>query len=123
MSAGAQAAPGALDGIRVIEIAHERGVLTGKLLADMGADVVTVEPPGGSAMRRYEPFVDDEPDPEKSLYWWHYNTSKRGVTLNLETEEGRGLFLDLIHSADMLVESTAPGWLASVGLDCRSCRH
>ena len=56
----------------------------GKLLADMGADVVLVEPPGGSAQRRYAPVRGRRPDPERSLSWWHYNTSKRGITLDLD---------------------------------------
>lgn len=117
MSSGGEAAPSALEGIRVIEIANERGVLAGKLLADMGADVVTVEPPRGSVMRSYAPFVDDEPDPEKSLYWWHYNTSKRGVTLDLECERGRELFLQLVATADAVLECEDPGRMAELGLD------
>ena len=109
--------PGALDGLQVIELCDELGVYTGKMLADMGAEVIKIETPEGDPTRRYPPFVDDVEDPERSLYFWHYNTSKRGVTLNLDSEEGRGLFLDLMHSADMFIESTTPGWLASVGLD------
>jgi crotonobetainyl-CoA:carnitine CoA-transferase CaiB-like acyl-CoA transferase len=109
--------PGALDGLQVIELCDELGAYAGKLLADMGADVIKIETPEGDPTRRYPPFVDDREDPDRSLYFWHYNTSKRGVTLNLDAEEGRSLFLDLIHSADMLVESTAPGWMAAIGLD------
>ena len=64
---------------RVVELSHEHVAFAGKLLADMGADVIVVEPPGGSPQRTYGPFLDDEPGPERSLWWWHYNTSKRGV--------------------------------------------
>lgn len=117
MSARAEALPGALQGIRIIEIASERGVLAGKLLADMGADVITVEPPGGSPMRGYAPFVDDEPDPEKSLYWWFYNTSKRGVTLDIENPRGRELFLRLVATADVVLECEDPGRMAALKLD------
>jgi crotonobetainyl-CoA:carnitine CoA-transferase CaiB-like acyl-CoA transferase len=118
MSDAANAAPSALEGLRVIEIAHERGVLAGKLLADMGAEVITVEPPGGSIMRSYGPFVDDQPDdPEKSLYWWHYNTSKRGMTIDLETARGRDLFLQLVDRADAVLECEDPGRMAELGLD------
>ncbi|MBW2244490.1 MAG: CoA transferase [Deltaproteobacteria bacterium] len=117
MSHPTGAAPSALEGIRILEIASERGVLAGKLLADMGADVVTIEPPRGSAMRSYAPFVDDRPDPEKSLYWWHYNTSKRGVTLDLESPRGRELFLRLVASADAVLECEDPGQMARLGLD------
>ena len=99
MSAG-----GALAGLRVVELSSERVAFAGKLLADMGADVVTVEPPDGCATRRYGPFVDDVEDPERCLTWWHYNTSKRGVTLDLESERGRELFSELVGEADVLLE-------------------
>ncbi|MCY4059933.1 MAG: CoA transferase, partial [Gammaproteobacteria bacterium] len=70
-------ADGALAGIRVIELAREPIAWAGKLLADMGADVILVEPPGGDASRNYPPFLDDQPGEDRSLYWWHYHTSKR----------------------------------------------
>ena len=109
--------PGALEGLRVIEIAHERMAFAGKLLADMGADVIVIEPPEGAATRGFPPFVDDESDPERSLFWWHYNTSKRSVTLSLESAEGRGLFAELVATADFVLESEDPGRLASLGVD------
>ena len=77
---------GPLDGVRVVELSHEHGAWAGKLLADLGAEVVVVEPPGGSIQRRYGPFVDDEPGPERSLWWWYYNTSKRGVVADLDQD-------------------------------------
>jgi len=107
----------ALAGIRVIELAHERGAFAGKLLADMGADVVVVEPPGGAAMRRHEPFVDDLPDPERSLTWWHYNTSKRGVVLDWRHPDGAAALRALIAGADVLLEAEDPGALAACGFD------
>ena len=117
MSAERETPTGALTGLRVIELAHERCHFAGKLLADMGADVIVVEPPQGSPTRHYEPFVDDVPDPERSLYWWHYNTSKRGVTLDLETPRGRELFLQLAATADIVIEAEDPGEMARLGLD------
>ena len=60
--------------------------------ADMGADVVKIEPPGGQETRSVGPFYNDVPNRDRSLSFWHYNTSKRGVTLSLETEDGRSLF-------------------------------
>lgn len=105
----------ALQGIRVVEISNERIAFAGKILGDMGADVILVEGPGGESSRNYPPFVDDEPDLEKSLYWWHYNTSKRGIVLDLET--ARDAFKKLISTADVLIESETPGRLASLGLD------
>lgn len=107
----------ALEGLRVVELSSERGALAGKLFADMGAEVVVVEPPDGDPMRGYEPFLRDEPDPEGSLYWWHYNTSKLGVTLDLDAEEDRGRFRQLVETADVLIECEEPGRLAALGLD------
>jgi crotonobetainyl-CoA:carnitine CoA-transferase CaiB-like acyl-CoA transferase len=107
----------ALQGIRVVELAHERAALAGKLLADMGADVVVVEPPDGSALRRWGPFVDDRPDPEQSLAWWHFNTNKRGVVLDLDEAAGRDAFRRLVARADLVLEAENPGRLAKLGLD------
>lgn len=107
----------ALRGTRVVELASEPIAWAGKLLGDMGADVVLVEPPDGHASRRTPPFADDEPGDESSLYWWHYHTSKRGVVLDLEREAARDAFLRLIETADVLIESEAPGRLAALGLD------
>ncbi len=113
----------ALEGLRVVELSSERGALAGKLLADMGAEVIVVEPPGGDRMRTYEPFLRDEPDPECSLYWWHYNTSKLGVTLDLDAEKDRERFRQLVERADLLIECEEPGRLASLGLDYPSFRE
>lgn len=107
----------ALAGIRVIELAHERIAFAGKLLGDMGADVVLVEPPGGCPMRGWEPFVDDVPDPERSLTWWHYNTSKRGVVLDWRHPEGGAALRALLAGADILLEAEDPGVLAQHALD------
>lgn len=107
---------GALAGIRVIELAHERTALAGKLLADMGADVIVVEPPGGAVVRTFGPFVDDVPGEERSLWWRHYGTSKRSITADLGTEEGRADVRALFESADVVLEAEAGG-LATWGLD------
>jgi crotonobetainyl-CoA:carnitine CoA-transferase CaiB-like acyl-CoA transferase len=106
----------ALNGIRVVELAHERCAFAGKLLGDMGADVVVVEPIGGSPTRAHEPFVDDVPDPERSLSWWHYNTSKRGIALDWKQPAGRDALVELIDRADILLEAEDPGVLADHGL-------
>jgi crotonobetainyl-CoA:carnitine CoA-transferase CaiB-like acyl-CoA transferase len=112
----AQTLPGPLVGLRVLELADEKGQYCGKLLGDLGADVVKIEPPGGEATRRVGPFLDDIPDPDRSLSFWYYNTSKRGVTLNLETADGRQVFRRLATTADVIVETFPPGHLASLGL-------
>ena len=57
-------------------------------MADMGADVIKVEPPGGDPMRRTGPFIHQQPHPEESLYWLHFNTNKRSITLDFATAEG-----------------------------------
>ena len=107
----------ALQGLRVIELSHERGAFAGKLLGDMGADVILVEPPGGDPMRGHGPFLDDVPGPERSLTWWHYHTSKRGIVLDLDSEAGRVHFRKLIATADILLEAEPRARLASLGLD------
>ena len=107
---------GPLSGIRVLEIADEKAQFCGKLMADLGADVIKIEPPGGQNTRRVGPFLNDEPHPERSLYFWHYNTSKRGITLDLETPDGNHICKRLASTADIVLESCAPGYLASLGL-------
>ncbi|MDA0351773.1 MAG: CoA transferase [Chloroflexi bacterium] len=112
----------ALSDLRVIELANDRIAFAGKLLADMGADVILVEPPGGDATRGYEPFLDDEPGDERSLYFWHYNTSKRGITIDLETDAGRGALRRLVATADVFLESEDAGRLEALGIDALSLR-
>ncbi|MCX6023252.1 MAG: CoA transferase, partial [Chloroflexi bacterium] len=70
--------PGPLAGYRVLDLTDERGVLAGKVLGDLGADVLRIEPPGGHPMRRRGPFAGDVPSPNHSLFWLFTNTSKRG---------------------------------------------
>lgn len=107
----------ALKGIRVLELANERIAFAGKLMADMGADVILVEPPGGEPSRHYPPFVDDRPGENRSLYFLHYNTSKRSVMLDIETEAGREQFKQLVATADVLLESEPVQRLASLAID------
>jgi len=108
--------PSALDDIRVLDLSGEMGLYCGKLLADLGADVIKVEPPGGDPARRVGPFYHDEPGAEKSLSFFNLNTSKRGITLSLEHEDGRELFRRLVRTADVVVETFPPGYLYSLGL-------
>lgn len=112
----AQPQPGPLMGLSVLELADEKGQFCGKLMGDLGADVIKIEPPGGAATRRVGPFLDDAPHPDRSLSFWHYNTSKRGITLNLETEDGRTLLRRLAEGTDVILETFAPGYLSSLGL-------
>jgi len=118
----AQTRPGPLASLRILELADQTGQFCGKLLGDLGADVVKIEPLGGEPNRHVGPFLDDVPHPERSLSFWYYNTSKRGITLNLETADGRELFKRLAASADVILETFRPDFLASLGLDCESLR-
>ena len=111
----APALPGPLHGLRVLELADEKGQFCGKLMADLGADVLKIEPPGGQHTRRIGPFLDDIPHRERSLFFWHYNTSKRGITLNLEHPRP-GPAARLVPSADILLETYPPGYLPALGL-------
>jgi crotonobetainyl-CoA:carnitine CoA-transferase CaiB-like acyl-CoA transferase len=109
-------ASGPLSGLRVLELADEKGQFCGKLMADLGADVIKIEPPGGESTRSVGPFLDDIPHPDRSLSFWHYNTSKRGVTINLERKDGQDLFRRLASTADIVLETLTPGYLASINL-------
>ena len=105
-----------LDEVRIIEIGGALGGWCGKLLADMGARVIKVEPPEGDEMRGFPPFRNDEPDKNGSLYFWYYNTSKQSITLDVESETGRDLFLRLVEHADVVIDSSPPQYLDSLGL-------
>jgi crotonobetainyl-CoA:carnitine CoA-transferase CaiB-like acyl-CoA transferase len=122
-AAAASAQPGPLAGLRVLELADEKGQFCGKLMADLGADVIKIEPPGGQNTRSVGPFLDDIPHRERSLAFWHYNTSKRGITLNLETPDGRVLFHRLMAQTDILLETYPPGYLPTLGLGYEALSH
>ncbi len=97
---------------RVLDLTTERGLICGQMLADMGADVIKVEPVGGSSARGIGPFYKDAPHPDRSLYWWAYNRNKRAITLDLERNAGRDLLVRLVQRADFLIESYNPGYLS-----------
>ena len=101
---------------RVLDLTDERGLLCAKILGDLGADVLQVEPPGGSSARQVGPFYGDDPTPDKSLYWWAYSANKRGITLDLESSDGQALLARLVQTADFLIESANHGYLGSIGL-------
>jgi crotonobetainyl-CoA:carnitine CoA-transferase CaiB-like acyl-CoA transferase len=102
---------------RVLDLSTERGLLCGQIFGDLGADVIKIEPPGGSPARRIGPFAGDRADdPDASLYWWAYNRNKRGITLDVASAEGRALLLRLVERADFVIESDNPGAMAALGL-------
>ncbi|MDP6127734.1 MAG: CoA transferase [Dehalococcoidales bacterium] len=107
---------GMLSPYRALDLTDEKGLLCGKILGDLGADVIKIERPGGDVARSLGPFYHDEPDPEKSLFWFALNTSKKGVTLDIETADGQEIFKSLVEDADFVLESFPPGYLDKLGL-------
>ena len=101
---------------RCLDLTTEVGYFCGKVLGDLGCDVIKVEPPGGDAGRNLGPFYQDHWDPGSSLYWLYYNSGKRGITLDLETADGRDLLKRLAAKVDFLVESFPPGAMEKLGL-------
>ncbi|MDM7999313.1 MAG: CoA transferase [Dehalococcoidia bacterium] len=109
----------ALSPYRALDLSDEKGVLCGKILGDLGVDVIKIEPPGGDPCRKRGPFYKDISDPEKSLFWFAYNTSKRGITLNIENPRGRKIFRKLVATADFVIESYSPGYMDYLGIGYR----
>ena len=101
---------------RVVDLTQENGFLCGKILADLGADVVKIEPPQGDPGRSIGPFYRDEVNPERSLYWFSFNLNKRSITLDMEIEDGREILKRLVERADFLIESFPPGHMDELGL-------
>ena len=116
-------AQGVFSGLRVIELADEQAEYCGMTMAALGAEVIKVEPPGGSPTRRIGPFHEDRPDPERSLFFWTYNRGKRSITLDLDSSDDRDVLRSLLLTADVFLEATPAGELARVGLDPDSLRR
>ncbi len=100
----------------VLDLTGGDGDFASMVLGDMGATVIKVEPPGGSAGRRTPPFIDSAPPLEQSLHFFCFNRNKQGITLDLTVDEGRRALLALVEQADFLFESGQPALLDSVGL-------
>ncbi len=111
---------GPLSGYRVLDIADEKGQLCARLLAELGADVIKVEPRTGDPTRANGPFFRDEEGRESSLYWWAMNAGKRSATCELRLEAGRDLFHRLVANADAVIETSAPGTASDLGADPRT---
>jgi benzylsuccinate CoA-transferase BbsE subunit len=105
-----------LNGLRMLDLTDEKGALCGKMFADMGVEVIKVEPPQGCPTRRIPPFLDDEPGLDRSLHFLAFQAGKRSVTLNLESADGRELLKQLVKRSDFLVEAFPLGHLESLGL-------
>ena len=106
----------ALEGFRALDLTDYNGFLCGRMLGDLGVDVIKVEPPGGEPSRRIGPFYKGILDPEKSLYWFAYNANKRGITLNIETADGQEIFKRLVKTAHFVIESFPVGYMDKLGL-------
>ena len=107
---------GVLQGITVIELCGARGQFMAKLMGDMGARVIKIEPLGGAPERQIGPFMDDAPNPDRSLFFWAHNTSKESLELNIEAPEGQKIIRRLAATADVILEDFEPGYLPSLGL-------
>lgn len=105
-----------LESFRVLDLTDERGFLCGRILADLGADVIKVEKPGGEKARNIGPFYQNIPHPERSLYWFAYNLNKRGITLDIETKDGQEIFRRLAKTSDFVIESFPVGYMDKLGL-------
>lgn len=107
---------GLMSPFRVLDLTDEKGLLCGKVLASMGAEVIKVEPLGGDAARNIPPFYHDIAHPEKSLFYMAYNTNKKSITLDIETPDGQMIFKRLVALSDFVIESYEPGYLDKLGL-------
>ena len=101
-----------LSGLRVVDLADEKGELAGRLLGDFGAEVIRVEPPSGARSRSLPPFDAEG----RSLYFAYRNSNKLGLTLDLEQSSDRDRLAALLAGADVLIESQKPGRMAELGL-------
>ncbi|MGH2379499.1 MAG: CaiB/BaiF CoA transferase family protein [Candidatus Limnocylindria bacterium] len=105
-----------LTGMRVVELADDWGAQCGRILADLGADVIKVEPPDGDGARRRPPFVGDHAGADRGLWWIALNLNKRGVTLDLAQPGGIDVLRRLVAGGDVFVEALGPRELARLGI-------
>ena len=101
---------------RVLDLTDDKGQFCGRLLADLGCEVIKIEKPGGDPARWIGPFYHDIPDPDKSLSWFANNRGKKSVTLDIESDDGRSRLRNLVKDADVVIESFDPGYLDRLGL-------
>jgi crotonobetainyl-CoA:carnitine CoA-transferase CaiB-like acyl-CoA transferase len=120
---GARCDLSALADLRVVELSGQYTGVGGRVLAELGADVIVVEPPGGSPHRSRPPFVDDEPGADRSLRWWSANIGKRGVTIDLDTSDGVETLRRLIGTADIVIAAGDQLAEGAVGYDHSKVGH
>ncbi len=118
---------GPLTGYRVLDLGGPLSLHCTKLLADMGADVIKIEAPSRRRIAPRAAVQRRQPHPEKSLYFLHFNTNKRGITLDVEKPDGRAILLELCKKADVVIETYRPSRAKELGLtyqtSARSIRH
>ena len=107
---------GLFQGIRVLDFADEKASFCSKLLADMEANVIKVEKPGGDSSREIRPFLEKSFNKERSLFFYYHNTNKLGITLDIEKDEGKKIFFRLLRKTDVVVETFQPGYLKKLDL-------
>ena len=107
---------GALSGLRILELSGAAGQPCGRVLGDLGADVILVEPSDGTPSRYYEPYASEAKDPERSIYFLHFNANKRSIAIDIETKAGREKLLSILETVDVVIESFDPGYLESINL-------
>ncbi|MFC2003508.1 CaiB/BaiF CoA transferase family protein [Chloroflexota bacterium] len=105
-----------LGSCRALDLTDREDLFCGRVLADLGADVIKVESPGGDPSRNIAPFYQDSCELENSLHWLVYNLNKRGITLDIESADGRVIFKRLTETADLVIESFPPGYMDKLGL-------
>ena len=115
-------APAPLDGVRIVEVASIAAAFAGRQLAELGADVILVEPPEGAPTRHRVPYLDQQPGTERSLHHLHYNQGKRSLVLDLDTPEGAATFRRLAATADAVIEAEPHGAMDSRNLGFESLR-
>jgi len=116
MSPEASASPGALTGLRVLDLTGRMGGYGGLLLANLGAEVILVEPPGGDPLRSEGPFKNEEPHRERSISFAAYHSNKRGIVLDLDNDDDQSTLRELARAADVLLEDKPAGYLDGRGL-------
>ena len=110
------AEPGILEGVRVVEVTALPGQYTGRLFADLGADVITIEPPRGDRVRGLPPFAHEIWGLTRSLPWLQLNSGKRSLALDRESQDGRAIFAKLVKTTDVLLCSGAVAELERLGV-------
>src|SRR6478736_7910744 len=116
----ASGAPAALAGVRVLDLSGLAGQYCGKQFADLGADVILVEPVGGSPVRREGPFLGDRAHVEFSLQFAYFNAGKRGAAIDLDRPQGQHIVRQLAKDADLIIENEKPGLMERRGLSFAS---